>query len=125
MIASGLQVKAARSLLGWSQADLARAAEINVNAVRYWERQHGQRLHPISARGFAPTRMASALRRAGVVLQHDPIGCVVDPARYPDDLKPPVFQRWEKHWKPNSKRAQRECRTEFRLLVKAVKEPRL
>ena len=85
MIASGAQVRAARALLGWSQADLATAAKINVDCVRWWERKHGKRLHPISARGYGPRRMASALRQAGVRLTFDPIGVEIDPERYPDD----------------------------------------
>ena len=31
-----------RALLGWSQRDLARAEDVHVNTVRYWERQHAR-----------------------------------------------------------------------------------
>ena len=36
-IVMGAQIRAARSLLGWSQDELARAADLNANAVAYWE----------------------------------------------------------------------------------------
>ena len=123
MIASGAQVRAARGLLGWSQADLAKAAGLAVNAVRHWEAQHGERLHRPSARGKGPRRIAEALRRAGVVLTFDLVGVAINADRYPDDLKPPIYTRWEKYWKSDSKRAQARCRTEFRMLVKQIPRP--
>lgn len=36
-IVIGAQIRAARSLLGWSRHDLARAAGLHPNAVAYWE----------------------------------------------------------------------------------------
>ena len=38
-IVVGAQIRAARSLLGWSQDELARAANLNCNAVAYWEQK--------------------------------------------------------------------------------------
>ena len=105
MIASGAQIRAARGFLGWTQEDLAKAAELNIDSVRHWEAQHGERLHHASARGYGPKRIAQALRKAGVVLTFDPPGVEIDPNLYETDIKPPIYQRWEKHWKPNSKRA--------------------
>ena len=36
-IVTGCQIRAARSLLDWSRAKLARAAGLHPNAVAYWE----------------------------------------------------------------------------------------
>ena len=99
MIASGAQVRAARALLGWSQADLAEAAGLNIDSVRHWEARHGKRLHPTSAKGFGPTRIARALRNAGVVLKFDPPGVEIDPNLYETEIRPPIYVRWERYWK--------------------------
>ena len=120
MIVAGAQVRAARGFLGWTQADLATAAGLTVRSVRHWEAHHGERLHPISARGHGPKRIAQALRKAGVVLKFDPPGVEIDPNIYPDDIKPPIYQRWEKHWKSDSKRAKSKVASEFRMLVRAI-----
>jgi transcriptional regulator with XRE-family HTH domain len=37
VICVGCQIAAARTLLRWSQAELAKAAGLTRNAVRYWE----------------------------------------------------------------------------------------
>jgi hypothetical protein len=37
MIISGVQIRAARGLLGWTQARLAQASGLHPNAVAYWE----------------------------------------------------------------------------------------
>lgn len=37
MIRTGRQIKAARAMLGLRRADLARAAQLHPNAVKYWE----------------------------------------------------------------------------------------
>ena len=119
----GAQIRAGRALLGWSQADLAQAADVAVETVRHWEAQHGKRLHPTAAKGFGPTRIAQALRRAGIVIRFDPVGVEIDPNLYEGELRPPIYTRWEKYWRSNSRRAQAKCRQEFRLLAKAI--PRL
>ena len=121
MIASGAQVRASRALLGWSQMDLAEAAGVNVETVRHWEQQHARRLHPVRAtKGVGPQRIAKALHRAGVTLLHDPPGVRVNPSTYETDIKPPILARREKYRKSDSKRAQRECRTEFAMLVRQI-----
>jgi hypothetical protein len=65
MIAIGRQIAAARALLGWTQADLARAAGLHRNAVAYWEAAAaiptGQGAVPAGVRW-----MREAMERAGV-----------------------------------------------------------
>ena len=63
-IVIGAQIRAARSLLGWSQDELASAAGIHLNAVAYWEQTVGipiGRHEPHACR-----KIAEALRCAGV-----------------------------------------------------------
>jgi transcriptional regulator with XRE-family HTH domain len=36
---SGYQLRAARSLIGWSQADLAKASEVDLTTIAAWRRQ--------------------------------------------------------------------------------------
>ena len=63
-IVMGCQIRAARSLLGWSQDELARAAGLHPNAVVYWEQT------PVIPTGrhepHACRKIAEALRCAGV-----------------------------------------------------------
>lgn len=70
--------------------------------MRHWEGQHGQRLHHASVTGYGPKRIAQALRRSGVVLTFDPVGVAIDPDLYETDIRPPIYQRWERHWKSDS-----------------------
>ena len=124
MIANGAQIRAARGFLGWSQEDLAEAADVTVRCVRHWEAKHGRRLRPSSARGRGPVRISKALHKAGVVLLFDPTpGVRINPNTYEGDIPPPRFVRWEKHRDPNSKRAQRQDATEFRMLCKMIPRP--
>jgi transcriptional regulator with XRE-family HTH domain len=63
-IIMGNQIKAARSLLGWTQHELADAARVHPNAVSYWEQTVAiptGRHQPHACR-----KMAEALRRFGV-----------------------------------------------------------
>ncbi|MFM9848448.1 MAG: HGGxSTG domain-containing protein [Hyphomicrobiaceae bacterium] len=63
-IVVGCQIKAARSLLGWSQDQLARAAGLHPNAVAYWELTAAI---PVSRHEpHACARIREALQRAGV-----------------------------------------------------------
>lgn len=57
------QLRAARSLLGWSQEQLAHQAEVGVATIRRMEAQEGQ------IRGISETiwRLQTCLERAGVV----------------------------------------------------------
>ena len=55
-----------------------------------------------------------------MVLKFDPPGVEIDPDLYETEIKPPIYQRWEKYWKPNSRRAKRQFATECRLLVRQI-----
>jgi len=103
MIASGAQIRAARGFLGWSQEDLAKAAGLTVNAIRYWEAQHGKTLDHYSATGYGPERITDALRRAGLELRYDPPAVSINPDLYKPDKKPPIYERWEKCRKPKQR----------------------
>jgi transcriptional regulator with XRE-family HTH domain len=100
MIASGAQIRAARGFLGWSQQDLAKAAGLTVNAVRYWEAQHGVPLDYASATGYGCERITQALRDAGLMLSYDPPGVEVNPDLYNPRKRPPIYERWDK-WRKN------------------------
>jgi transcriptional regulator with XRE-family HTH domain len=58
------QVKAARALLGWSQDDLAKAAEVSIPTIKRLEALDG----PLGGRGETAERIVSAIRSAGVEL---------------------------------------------------------
>lgn len=68
MIKSGAQIRAARALLGMKRTDLARAAGLHPNAIKYWE----ARDIPPGCQPFAIGRIATALRANGVVAFADP-----------------------------------------------------
>lgn len=57
------QVKAARALLGWSQEELARAAEVSIPTIKRLEANDGQ----IGGRSETGEKIREALQRAGVV----------------------------------------------------------
>ena len=63
-IVMGNQIKAARSLLGWTQHELANAARVHPNAVAYW----GQAVAIPTGRHqpHACRKIAQALHRSGV-----------------------------------------------------------
>jgi predicted transcriptional regulator len=56
------QVKAARALLGWSQDDLAKAAEVSIPTIKRLEAFDG----PLGGRGETAERIVGAIRSAGV-----------------------------------------------------------
>ena len=56
------QVKAARALLGWSQDDLAEAAEVSIPTIKRLEAIDG----PLGGRGKTSERIVGAIRSAGV-----------------------------------------------------------
>jgi transcriptional regulator with XRE-family HTH domain len=112
MIVCGAQIRAARGFLGWSQADLAEAAGLHVNAVRYYEAQHGRELHYLTGTGYGCDRITNAFREAGLEMQNDPPGVMINPHLYEGDKRPPLYERWEKHYKPDSKPAKERARLE-------------
>ena len=67
MISRGVQIKAARAMLGMTRADLARLARLHPNAVKYWE----ARTVPTPA-PYAVVAMEKALGALGVVAFTDP-----------------------------------------------------
>jgi predicted transcriptional regulator len=56
------QIKAARALLGWSQDDLARAAELSVPTIKRLEALDG----PLGGRGQTAEKIVGAIVSAGV-----------------------------------------------------------
>ena len=56
------QVKAARALLGWSQDDLAKAAEISIPTIKRLEALDG----PLGGRGETAACIVGAIRSAGI-----------------------------------------------------------
>ena len=80
---------------------------------------------PRQGQGLRPQRASpSALRQAGVVLKHDPVGVVVDPDRYETDIRPPILQRREKYWKPNSRAGEAPIRDRVQI-ARPGKYPRV
>ncbi len=70
MFRSGAQIRAARALLGWTQKDLAEAADLHPKAVAYWERKDS-----MSARReeVGAQRIRHALADAGVEPISNPV----------------------------------------------------
>ena len=56
------QVKAARSLLAWSQSDLAEASEVSEPTIKRLESQDGE----LGGRADTVTKIVAALESAGV-----------------------------------------------------------
>ena len=56
------QLKAARALLGWSQEQLAAAAEVSIPTIKRLEAQEG----PLGGRNETGIKIRSALESAGV-----------------------------------------------------------
>jgi len=76
MIARGWQIKAARAVLGWRQEDLAEAAGLHVNSIKYWEGQEGQL--PLMQHGMRQIREAFEMADIVFVLEPGPGICFVD-----------------------------------------------
>ena len=93
MLVNGAQIKAARALLRWSQRDLARAADVHVNAVRYWERQHWLSLRFIESSSPGAKRIISAFLAAGIELAYDPIAVSINPAHHGKPKRPVLRRR--------------------------------
>ena len=62
MVLFGEQIRAARGLLGWSQADLAKKAGVGHMTVKRFEANKG----PVSGTIASLTRMQAALEEAGI-----------------------------------------------------------
>ena len=100
------QIKAGRAFLGWSQEDLAEAAGLHPNAIRYYEAQHARPFSWETANGYGVERITIAFHKAGLTLCSSPPGVAINPDIY-KPRKPPTMKRWEKTWKANSKRGRR------------------
>lgn len=72
MIVSGKQIRAARALLSWTQAQLAEAAKLHPNAIAYWE---GREQIPwgLYRQPWACRRIREALLIAGVDFLQSPV----------------------------------------------------
>lgn len=73
MITNGRMISAARTILGWTQADLAKAAGLHRCAIQYWERHEviTRRQQPKYGNS-GPKRIEEALARAGIKFITDP-----------------------------------------------------
>ncbi len=67
-LVTGLQLRAARVLAGMTQADLARALNVNERAVRFWEAKRDRK--PVG--GPNDERIEKLLLDRGVILFADP-----------------------------------------------------
>lgn len=73
MIPSGKLISAARTVLGWTQQDLAQAAGLHRNAVVYWEGHDIiTRKHQPKYGNSGPKRIEEALARAGITFITEP-----------------------------------------------------
>jgi predicted transcriptional regulator len=73
MIPSGKLISAARTVLGWTQHDLARAAGLHRNAVVYWEKHEViTHKHQPKYGNSGPKRIEDALSRAGIMFITEP-----------------------------------------------------
>jgi DNA-binding transcriptional regulator YiaG len=68
MISTGKQIKAARGMLGLTRRQLAVAAGVHENSIRYWE----TRAVPSGHRPYAIERIEQALAMLGVIAFADP-----------------------------------------------------
>lgn len=71
MIPSGKLITAARAILGWTQADLAKATNLHPNAIKYWE-HHEVITSRHQTWNSAPEKIEKALCRHGVVFIDSP-----------------------------------------------------
>jgi transcriptional regulator with XRE-family HTH domain len=62
LVLHGEQIRAARSLLGWSQIELARKADVAQMTIRRFEAKDG----PVSGTVDSLVRVQVALQRAGI-----------------------------------------------------------
>ncbi|MEO7863837.1 MAG: helix-turn-helix domain-containing protein [Nitrospirales bacterium] len=62
MVVRGAQIRAARSLLGWSQAELAKKAGVAHMTIRRFEAHDG----PVSGNISSLTRVQDAFEKAGI-----------------------------------------------------------
>lgn len=71
MIPSGKLISAARLILGWTQADLARAARLHRCTIQYWEK-HETITRKQQHQNSGPRRIEEALAQAGITFITEP-----------------------------------------------------
>ena len=79
-ITSGRHLRAARALAGLSRSELADAADVGHDAVKYWERKQDIRSED-DALHYAMHKISDALERAGVAVVGwpEPSVCLCNP----------------------------------------------
>lgn len=80
------QVKAARALLGWSQEELALAAEVSIPTIKRLEASEGQ----LGGRSETSDKIREALQKAGVVFIEENGGGAGVRLRKPSERGPKV-----------------------------------
>lgn len=78
------QVKAARALLGWSQEELARAAEVSIPTIKRLEANEGQ----LGGRSETGDKIREALQKAGVLFIDENGGGAGVRLRKPGEKRP-------------------------------------
>lgn len=74
MIVDGAQIKAARALLGWHQAELAAAAGVHFNSLLSLEKLGRISDATRELRSVTIERVEKALREAGISIYAHPVG---------------------------------------------------
>lgn len=74
MIVDGAQIKAARALLGWHQAELAAAAGVHFNSLLSLEKLGRISDATRELRSGTIERVEKALREAGISIYAHPVG---------------------------------------------------
>ena len=81
---SGDQLRAARSLIGWSQADLAKAREVDQTTIARLDKAgHG----PVPRQSRKLQAIISALRKAGIEFIEAAVALTRKPRRFPSPLR--------------------------------------
>jgi transcriptional regulator with XRE-family HTH domain len=80
------QVKAARALLGWSQEELARAAEVSIPTIKRLEANEGQ----LGGRSETGDKIREALQKAGVEFIDENGGGAGVRLRKPSEKRPKI-----------------------------------
>ena len=80
------QVKAARALLGWSQEELARAADVSIPTIKRLEAQKGE----LGGRSETGDKIRQSLQKAGVEFIEENGGGAGVRLRKPTEKRPKI-----------------------------------
>lgn len=80
------QVKAARALLGWSQEELARAADVSLPTIKRLEAQEGE----LGGRSETGDKIRQSMQRAGVEFIDENGGGAGVRLRKPTEKRPKI-----------------------------------